>query len=87
MVNQATFQVEGVFSIRGRGIIATGKAIEGVIKKGMRSIINGKQSEILVIEVRNMSMDSLTTNDMPAGLLLSNVDLNDIQKGNKYCFQ
>ncbi len=86
MRNQATFQTEDVFSIMGRGIVVTGKLSNGFVKKGMKAIINGKQSEILSIEAHNQSLESLTTGT-PAGLLLSNIEKNDIQKGNNYYFE
>jgi len=86
MINQATFQAEDVFSISGRGTIVVGKLTEGIAKKGMRGIVNGKQSEILEIEAQHQSLESLTTG-IPAGLLLSNIEKSDIQKGNEYRFQ
>ncbi|MBU4421724.1 hypothetical protein KKB41_02050 [Patescibacteria group bacterium] len=86
MTNQTTFQAEDVFSIVGRGTIVVGKLIEGVARKGMKGVINGKQSEILAIEAQNQSLESITTG-MSAGLLLSNIEKDDIQKGNTYRFQ
>lgn len=86
MISQATFQVEDIFSIQGRGIVVVGKLTNGIAKKGMKSVINGKQSEITSIEAENKSLESITTG-MPAGLLLSNINKDDIQKGNTYSFQ
>ncbi|OJI08397.1 hypothetical protein BK005_00825 [bacterium CG10_37_50] len=86
MRNQVTFQTEDIFSIMGRGTVVTGKLIDGFLRKGMKTNINGKQSEILAIEAQNKSLESLTTG-MVAGLLLSNVNKNDIQKGNSYFFE
>jgi len=86
MTNQATFQAEDVFSISGRGTIVVGKLTEGIAKKGMRGIVNEKQSEILEIEAQHQSLESLTAG-MSAGLLLSNIEKSDIQKGNEYRFQ
>lgn len=86
MISQATFQVEDVFSIQGRGIVVVGKLTNGIAKKGMKGVINGKQSEITSIEAENKSLESITTG-MPAGLLLSNISKDDVQKGNTYSFQ
>ncbi|GEM_PF-6030883 len=86
MLERVIFQVEDVFSIEGRGIVVVGKLIDGVAKKGMKTTINGKQSEILTIESQNKNIESLTTG-IPAGLLLSNIKKDDVQKGNTYHFQ
>lgn len=86
MRNQATFHSEDVFSIMGRGTVVAGKLTDGLLRKGMKTVINEKQSEILAIEAQNKSLESLTTGSV-AGLLLSNVDKNDIQIGNSYSFE
>lgn len=86
MISQATFQVENVFYIQGRGIVVVGKLTNGIAKKGMKGVINGKQSEITSIEAENKSLESITTG-MSAGLLLSNINKDDVQKGNTYSFQ
>jgi len=86
MLERVIFQVEDVFSIEGRGIVVVGKLIDGVAKKGMKTTINGKQSEILTIESQNKNIESLTTG-IPAGLLLSNIKKDDVQKGSTYHFQ
>jgi len=86
MLERVIFQVEDVFSIEGRGIVVVGKLIDGVAKKGMKTTINGKQSEILTIESQNKNIESLTTG-IPAGLFLSNIKKDDVQKGSTYHFQ
>lgn len=86
MISQTTFQVEDVFSIEGRGIVVVGKLIDGIARKGMKAVINGKQSEITSIEAENKSLESITIG-MPAGLLLSNINKDDVQKGSAYHFQ
>ena len=70
MRNQATFQSEDIFSIMGIGTVVTGKLTEGFLRKGMKTTINGKQSEVLAIEAQNKSLESLATGAI-AGLLLS----------------
>lgn len=86
MVNQAIFRVEDVFSIEGKGIVVVGKLIEGAAKRGMKAVINGKQSEILLIESQNKSLESLIIG-VPAGLFLSNIKKDDVQRGSIYYFQ
>jgi translation elongation factor EF-Tu-like GTPase len=86
MIDRIIFQVENIFSIEGRGTVVVGELIEGIARKGIKTIINGKQSEILTIESHNKSLESLTTG-VPAALLLSNIKKDDVQKGNTYHFQ
>ncbi len=85
MEDRIVFQTEDVFSIEGKGTFVAGKLIDGVIKKGMKTVINGKQSEVLAIESQNKLLESLTTG-VPAGLLLSNIKKDDVQKGDTYHF-
>ena len=86
MRNQATFLTEDVFSIVGAGTVVTGKLTDGLLWRGMKSVINGKQSEVLKIESQNKSIESLTTG-ISAGLILSNVDKGDIKNGTSYFFE
>jgi len=86
MNDRVLFQVEDVFFIEGVGTIAAGKLITGIAKIGMKSIINGKQSEILRIESHHKSVEYLKAG-VPGGLFLSNIKKNDIQKGKEYHFQ
>ena len=83
MKYNATFSVEDVFSIQGRGTVVAGKLTDGLLKKGMRAIVNGKQTEVTGIETNNQSVDSLTAGT-PAGVLLRNLEKSDIPKGNIY---
>ena len=85
MTSKNIFKVEDIFSIMGVGIIVVGKLNSGFLKKGMKTTINGKLSEILKIESQNQSVESLTTG-IPAGLCLNNISKDDIQKGNEYLF-
>lgn len=82
----SSFQVSDIFSILGRGSVVTGKLLSGIAKKGMKCQINGKQSEILAIEVPKNSLETLTPG-IEAGLLLSNIEKNDTQKGAIINFQ
>ena len=86
MRNQGMFQVEDIFSLERRGIIITGKLTDGFLRKGMGTIIGGKQVEVLAIESHHKLLESLTIGT-PAGLLLSNnIEKKDIQKSNSYSF-
>ncbi len=81
MKYNATFQVEDVFSIQGRGTVVVGKLTDGLLRKGMKATVNGKQTEVMEIEINNQSIDSLAVGT-PAGVLLSNLEKTDITKGN-----
>lgn len=87
MTNIATFQAEDVFVIPGRGTVVVGKLIKGTIQKGMRTNINGKESELFSIESQNKSLESLSTIGVIAGLLLNNINRNDVKKGDSYFFE
>jgi translation elongation factor EF-Tu-like GTPase len=86
MKNQATFKVEDVFVIPGKGILIAGKLIEGFLKKGMKSIINGKESELLLIEAEHKSIEFITNKQTSIGISLSNINKDDIQIGDNYIF-
>ncbi|MFH1781790.1 MAG: EF-Tu/IF-2/RF-3 family GTPase [Patescibacteria group bacterium] len=85
MTNRTTFQAEDVFSIVGKGTIVTGKLIEGVARKGMTTVINGKRAQILGIELFRKTFEVLTPG-MSAGLLLNNIDKSDVVAGSVYEF-
>lgn len=85
-MNKNLFQIEDVFFIDGKGTIAVGKLVSGTVNSGMKSNINGKQSEILEIESQNKILKSLESG-IQAGLLLSNIETSDISKGSAYSFE
>jgi len=85
MKEKNIFKADDVFSIMGAGVIVVGKLNSGILKKGMKSIINGKNSEILKIESQKQSVELLNTG-MSAGLFLSNISKDDIQNG-EYSFE
>jgi selenocysteine-specific translation elongation factor len=86
MINRSIFKVDDVFFIEGRGTIVTGTLISGLLKKGMKAIINGKSSALISIEAHNQSLESLSIGT-PAGLLLSDINKKDVVKGNTYTFE
>lgn len=58
MLNQTLFQVMDCFSIEGRGMIIAGQVTQGTIRKGMKCVINNKESRFLkskqVMEILNL---------------------------------
>ncbi len=87
MKDEATFLVEDVFFIPSKGTIVVGKLTDGFLKKGMKTNINGKESELFSIESQNKLLESLNSIGVIAGLLLSNIDINDVKKGDSYFFE
>lgn len=83
MKYNATFQVEDIFSIQGRGTVIIGKLTDGLLRKGMKAVVNGKQTEVTEIEINNQSVDTLSVGN-PAGVLLKDLEKSDIQKGDIY---
>ena len=86
MLSRNILKVDDVFHIDGVGTIVSGILSSGSLSKGMKTIINGKSSEIIRIEARNQTLELLTAG-LSAGLVLSNVSKQDIQKGSEYLFQ
>lgn len=84
-MKRAIFKVQDVFFIEGVGTIASGQLIDGVAEKGMKAIINGKESAIISIEAHNKSLDQLTTG-VQGAMILSNVKKSDLQIGANYTF-
>jgi len=80
--------VEDVFSITGRGTVATGRIETGIIKTGEEvSIIgfgNNKSSVVTGVEMFRKLLDEGQAGDN-AGLLLRGVDKNDIRRGMVIC--
>lgn len=76
--------VEDVFSIQGRGTVATGRIERGVIKINEKVELVGlglrKDTVVTGVEMFNKSMDEGMAGDN-AGLLLRGVDKNEIQRG------
>ena len=76
--------VEDVFSIKGRGTVATGRIERGKVKKGENIEIvglrNTRNTTVTDIEQFNKSMDEGIAGDN-AGLLLRGVEKEDIERG------
>ncbi len=76
--------VEDVFSIKGRGTVATGRIERGKVKKGETVEIVGlrdtRNTTVTDIEQFNKSMDEGIAGDN-AGLLLRGVEKEDIERG------
>lgn len=76
--------VEDVFSIKGRGTVATGRIDRGVVKVGEEIEIVGitdtKKSVVTGVEMFHQTLDQGQAGDN-AGILLRGVEKNDIQRG------
>jgi elongation factor Tu len=76
--------VEDVFSIKGRGTVATGRVERGTVKVGDEAEIIGfgvtRKTTVTGVEMFRKSLDFATAGDN-AGLLLRGVEKNDIERG------
>jgi len=76
--------VEDVFSITGRGTVATGRVERGAIKVGQEAELIGlglhKKTVVTGVEMFRKILDSALAGDN-AGLLLRGVDKKEIQRG------
>lgn len=84
MKHKTIFQISDIFSIEGMGEVVVGILKEGTVRNGMKTSINGKQAEVLSIESDNQTLDSFSTKNGKAGLLLNSVSRNDITAGEIY---
>jgi len=81
--------VEDVFSIKGRGTVATGRVERGEVKVGDAAEIVGLASEngkttITGVEMFNKTLDSAIAGDN-CGVLLRGVEKDDVQRGQVIC--
>jgi elongation factor Tu len=80
--------VEDVFSIKGRGTVATGRIERGVMKVGdpveIVGLRDSKTSVITGVEMFNKTLDSGQAGDN-VGALLRGVEKNDIERGQVLC--
>ncbi|HLO42290.1 MAG TPA: elongation factor Tu [Phycisphaerales bacterium] len=81
--------VEDVFSIKGRGTVATGRIERGVVKVGDTVEIVGlrpetKNTVVTGVEMFNKTLDSGQAGDN-VGALLRGVEKNDIERGQVLC--
>ncbi|HHE64930.1 MAG TPA: hypothetical protein ENL09_02800 [Bacteroidetes bacterium] len=84
MISKTIFQIEDVFSITGLGTLVVGTLKQGTIRKGMKTAINGKETEVLSIRQSKKIIDTLWEPGSKAALLLSNVDKKDITRREIY---
>jgi len=85
-MDRTLFQITDVFAIEGLGTIASGKVTDGVLRKGMKAIINGKESQINSVEASQQTLESAPIGASCA-IRLSNIKKQDIQIGATYSFQ
>ncbi|MCA9283103.1 MAG: elongation factor Tu [Phycisphaerales bacterium] len=81
--------VEDVFSIKGRGTVATGRIERGVMKVGDAAEIIGltpesKMTTVTGVEMFNKTLDQGQAGDN-VGVLLRGVEKNDIERGQVVC--
>ena len=81
--------VEDVFSIKGRGTVATGRVERGEVKVGDEAEIVGlakanKKTTITGVEMFNKTLDSAIAGDN-AGVLLRGVEKDEVQRGQVIC--
>ncbi len=81
--------VEDVFSIKGRGTVATGRIERGIVKVGDPAEVVGLRRENLSTTVTGVEMFNKTLDEGQAGdnvgVLLRGVDKNDIERGQVIC--
>ena len=81
--------IEDVFSIKGRGTVATGRIERGVIKVGDEAEIVGLAPETLKTTITGVEMFQKTLDEGQAGdnvgCLLRGVEKTDIQRGQVLC--
>jgi len=81
--------VEDVFSIKGRGTVATGRIERGVLKVGDPAEIVGLKSENKTTTITGVEMFQKTLDQGQAGdnvgVLLRGIEKNDIERGQVIC--
>lgn len=82
---RGTFQVDGIFSLPGRGTVMTGKVVSGDIDVGFVAQKNGTEIRVEGIEMFNRKQQSIHAGDM-AGLLIADTAKDVIQRGDIYEF-
>jgi len=81
--------VEDVFSIKGRGTVATGRIERGIVKVGDACEIVGlikdsKASTVTGVEMFNKTMDQGQAGDN-VGILLRGIEKDDVERGQVIC--
>ena len=80
--------IEDVFSIEGRGTVATGRVERGIVKSGEEiEIIGLKESQktvVISVEMFNKSLDEARAGDN-VGILLRGLKKEDIERGQVIC--
>jgi elongation factor Tu len=76
--------IEGVYTIKGRGTVATGRVERGCVRKGTPIEIIGlrpnRQSVVIDLEQNHKLLDEAKAGDN-AGVLLRGVELDEIERG------
>jgi len=79
--NPFRFTVDDMFTIKGRGVVVTGRVESGSLKVGDVVLINGtRQCEVIGIEMFRKILQTANTGDN-VGILLSDITKSDINPG------
>jgi len=81
MAGRTIIDIQDVFSIEGSGEVAVVILKGGVLRLGMKAILNGKEAEVVSIESGGKVLDSFSTIGGKAGVLLRGVNKSDITLG------
>jgi len=81
MSSKATFEAQSIFSLAGQGIVVAGTLKDGLLKIGMKANINGKDTTIKQIESQNQTVPTFAQIGQGAGVLLDNLEKEDISSG------
>jgi translation elongation factor EF-Tu-like GTPase/cold shock CspA family protein len=78
-------QIEGVFSIRGRGTVVTGRVARGTAQPGDQVEIIGSDDEIRKTVIKGVEMSKKTSDQVEAGdnvaILLQGIDRDEVEHG------
>ncbi|GMO53175.1 MAG: hypothetical protein Pg6C_19380 [Treponemataceae bacterium] len=79
-----SMKIEDVFTIKGRGVVATGTIQSGSIKSNSEVVVAGgneiRGAKVIGIEKSNKFVNEAKTGDM-VGLLLDGISENSVKKG------
>ena len=56
----AEFLIQDIFEINGWGLVLTGSLISGVISVGMNAVVNGKEVEIIGLEMFRKRLEEIS---------------------------
>ena len=78
--NDFYMEIEDIFTITGRGTVIVGNIKSGTVYLNDKIYINNIETKVLGIEMFRKKLDYATSGDN-VGLLLENINRNDIKRG------